>query len=185
MRADQEIEKLKRDIFSDDWDKMKESANRLFEIGGQENIDYLIGLLDQSNPGIRNAVSLTFRDYQFNDALDPLLTAINKKENKGYNGTMVYALENLDCSHKLSELFDILFDNNSWEVQSHILTVLDQQEFEFTQNELLNIKSKWDKLKDNWNENNKVDKDNLKKQDIDKDLIQNFVDGYVSYLDNE
>jgi len=52
MEVVQEIEKLKRDIFSDDWDKVKASASRLFEIGGQENIDYLIGLLDQPNSGV-------------------------------------------------------------------------------------------------------------------------------------
>ena len=116
MRIEQEIKKVKREIFSDDWEKMKVSADRLFEIGGQENIDFLIGLLDHQNSGVRNIVALTFRNYKFNDALDPLLRAIRKKENKGLTGTMVYALEELDCSHKLCELFDILFDENSWEV---------------------------------------------------------------------
>ena len=183
MRVDQEIEKLKSDIFSDDWDKMKSASNRLFEIGGQDNIDYLIGLLDQQNSGVRDAVALTFRDNKFNDALEPLLRAINKNENKGYNGTMAYALEELDCSHKLSELFDILFDKNSWEVQNHILTVLDKQIFEFTEDDLIRIKSKWENIKDNWNDLNKIDKHNLRKHDLDKDLVQNFVDRYVSYLE--
>jgi HEAT repeat protein len=178
MNTDQEIEKLKSDIFSGNWDTMKQSVNRLFEIGGQQNLDYLVGLLDQSNSGVRNAVSLTFRDNRFNAALEPLLTAINKEENKGYTGTMVYALEKLDCSHKLRELFDILFNKNSYEVQNHILTVLDEQEFKFNDDDLVYIRSKWDKLKDDWNDINKVDK----KHSFDKDLIQSFVDGYVCYL---
>ncbi len=183
MRVVQEIEKLKSDIFSDDWDKVKASVNRLFEIGGQENIDYLIGLLDQSNSGVRNAVALTFRDNEFSDALEPILNAINKKENKGYTGTMVYALDKLDCRLKLKELFDILFDNNSYEVQNHILTILDEQTFEFTEADLLGIKTKWEKLKDNWNELNNVDKDNLREHDIDQGLVQSFIDGYVTYLE--
>ena len=183
LRVVQEIEKLKNDIFSSDWDKMKASANRLFEIGGQENIDYLLGLLDQTNSEVRNAVALTFRDNEFNDALEPILNSINKKENKGYTGTLVYALEKLDCRLKLKELFNILFDNNSYEVQNHILTILDEQTFEFTEADLLEVKSTWEKLKDNWNELNNVDKDNLKEHDIDQDLVQSFVDGYVTYLE--
>lgn len=179
MRVDKEIVRLKTDIFSDDWEKMKEATNRLFEIGGQANIDFLIGLLDHQNSGIRNAVSLTFRKNKFNDALEPILKSIIKKEYKGYTGTMVYALENLDCSKKLRELFDILFEANSYEVQNHVLKVLDNQVFEFTSNDILLIKDKWDKLKDNWNEKNRIDPDNLKKYDLDRDLIQDFVDRFA------
>lgn len=184
MRVDQEIEKLKTDIFSDDWDKMKESSNRLFEIGGQENIDYLLGLLDQPNSLVRNAVALTFKENRFNDALDPLLKSITKEENKNARGTMVYALQTLNCSNKLKELFDILFTaTKNVEVQSGILTVLDEQEFEFTKNDLIEIQEKWERLKDNWDELNGIKKGEVKEYDINREVIQNFVDGYVSYLE--
>jgi HEAT repeat protein len=184
MSTDQEIEKLKRDIFSDDWDKMKQSVNRLFEIGGQQNLDYLVGLLDQSNSGVRNAVALTFMDNKFNEGLEPLLKSIVKDENKNSRGTMVYALQALDCKNKLGELFDILFTaTKNWEVQSGILTVLEEQEFEFTENNLIEIRQKWERLKDNWDELNGIKKGELKDYEIDKDIIQNFVDGYVSYLE--
>ncbi|MBX2965949.1 MAG: hypothetical protein KF845_07370 [Cyclobacteriaceae bacterium] len=183
MTVDQEIEKLKTGIFSDDWDKMKESSNRLFEIGGQENVDYLIGLLDQSNPLVRNAVALTFMDNKFNDALEPLLKSIIKEENRNARGTMVYALEELDCKNKLKELFDILFTAaKNAEVQTGILTVLDEQEFEFTKDDLIEIQEKWERLKDDWNELNGINKGKVKDYEIDKETIQNFVDGYVSYL---
>jgi len=184
MRVEQEIEKLKTDIFSDNWDRMKESSSRLFEIGGQENIHYLVGLLEQSNSIVRNAIALTFMDNKFNDGLEPLLKSITKEENKSARGTMVYALQTLDCKNKLKELFDILFTaTKNWEVQSGILTVLEEQEFEFTEDDLIEIKEKWEKLKDNWDELNNVDKDNLREHDIDRDLVQNFVDGYASYLE--
>src|SRR5689334_20446993 len=128
MTTNHEIEKLKSDISSNDWKRMTESANRLFEIGGQENIDYLVELLDQSNPLIRNAVALTFMDNKFDDALEPLLQSITKKENKNARGTMVHALQELDCSKKLRELFDILFAAaGNVEVQVGILAVLDVQ----------------------------------------------------------
>ncbi len=185
MRVDQEIEKLKTDIFSIDRDKMKVAVNRLFAIGGQDNIEYLIGLLDQRNSLVRNEVAMTFMDNKFNDALEPLLTSIKKPENRNARGTMVYALQALDCSQKLKELFDILFTaTKNIEVQSGILTVLEEQEFEFTKTDLIEIRSTWDMLKETWNDSNGIDDENLKEYEIDREAIQDFVDGYVSYLEN-
>ena len=186
MKVDQEIDKLKTDIFSADWDKVKESVNRLFEIGGQENIDYLIGLLDKQNSLIRNAVSMAFRANKFNEGLDSLFNAIGKVENRNERGTMVYALQTLNCSKKLKELFDILFSaTENWEVQSGILTVLEEQEFEFSTTDLKEIQNNWNKIKENWNEANGIDIGNLKEYEIDKELVQDFVEGYVSYLKTE
>jgi hypothetical protein len=184
MRVDQEIEKLKTDIFSGDRDTMKEAVNRLFTSGGQDNIDYLIGLLDQGNSLIRNEVAMTFMDNKFNDALEPLLNSINKPENRNARGTMVYALQALDCSQKLKELFYILFTaTKNIEVQSGILTVLEEQEFEFTRTDLMEIRTTWDKLKETWNDSNGIKEGDRKEYEIDREAIQDFVDGYVSYLD--
>ncbi len=185
MTTEQEIEKLKTTLFSaEEWDERKASSNRLFEIGGNENIDYLVGLLDQENSLVRNVVAMTFMDNKFNQALEPLLTSINKPENRDARGTMVYALQDLDCSQRLKQLFDILFTaTKNWEVQSGILTVLEEQEFEFSEDDLLDVKAKWEQIKDDWNELNNINKDQLREYEIDKDLIQNFVDGYVSYLE--
>lgn len=180
---DQEIEKLKTDIFSNDKEKMKIATNRIFEIGGRSNIDFLIGLLDQENSRIRDVVALTFRDNGFNDALEPLFKSITKKEFKGYTGTMVYALEKLDCSKKFNELFDLLFDNSSYEVQNHTLNILDEQEFEFTKDDLLRIGNKWDGIKEDWDKINHIDSNNLKDYDLHRGVIQDFVDGYMSYLE--
>ncbi|MBZ0245439.1 MAG: hypothetical protein K8H85_05805 [Cyclobacteriaceae bacterium] len=185
MTREQEIKQLKSDLFTaDEWDKRKASSSRLFEIGGQENIDYLIGLLDQENSLVRNVVAMTFMDNKFNDALEPLLISINKAEYVNSRGSLVYSLNALDCSQKLRELFDILFAaTKNWEVQSGILTVLEEQEFEFSVDDLQYIKQKWDGLKSNWNQLNGVDKNNLRKYEIDEDLVQNFVDGYMAYLE--
>jgi HEAT repeat protein len=185
MRVNEEIEKLKTDIFSDNWDKMKKSTSRLFEIGGQKNIDYLLGLLDQPNPMVRNAVALTFMDNKFNDALEPLLKSITKDKNKSSRGTMVYALQALDCSNKLKELFDILFTaTKNAEVQSGILTVLVEQEFEFSKDDLIQIQEKWERLKDDWDELNGIKDGEVKDYEIDKGIIQNFVNGYLCYLES-
>ena len=185
MTREQEIQQLKSDLFTaDKWDKRKASSSRLFKIGGQENMDYLIELLNQENSLVRNAIAMTFMDNKFNEALEPLLISINRADYVKTRGTMVYALKAFDCSQKLRELFDILFGaTKNWEVQSGILTILEEQEFEFSMEDLLHIKQKWEGLKSNWNELNGVDKDNLQKYEIDEDLVQNFVDGYMAYLE--
>jgi len=179
----QEIVKLKSEVLSDNWDKAKESAIRLLNTGRRDSSDFLISLLDQSNVQARNAVALAIMDNRFQDALEPLLRSITKRENSNTRGTMAYALQSLNCSLKLRELFLILFDaTKNLEVQSAILTVLDQQEFEFTEADLLEIQHTWDKLKDKWDELNGIDPVNKREYDIDRVIIQNFVDGYVSYL---
>src|SRR5690554_2379648 len=90
-----EFEKLKQDVFSDDWELVKSSADRLGQIGGDEVVDFLISLIALDNSGIRNRAALALEDIKDNRALEPLLTAIFKKENHNYNGTMVFALESL------------------------------------------------------------------------------------------
>ena len=74
-----EIEKLKTDILSDNWEVVKSSADRLGQIGGDEVVDFLISLLAVENSGIRNRAELAFYDIKDNRALEPLLTAVFKE----------------------------------------------------------------------------------------------------------
>ena len=80
-----EIEKLKKDVFSDDWELVKSSANRLGEIGGDDVVDFLISLISLDDSSIRNRAALALEQIKDNRALEPLLTAIFKKENHNYN----------------------------------------------------------------------------------------------------
>jgi len=72
-------------------------------------VDFLISILSSDNSDIRNRAALALENIKDNRALEPLLAAIFIKENHNYNGTMVFALEPLDCSKKLKEIFKILF----------------------------------------------------------------------------
>lgn len=178
-----EAENFKAQMFSDDWGSIKNASNNIFRIGRQENYEYLLSLLDQKNPLIRNAVALTCRDNKFDLAIESLLKAIKKPENLRTRGTLVYALEKLNCSQKLVELFDILFTGiNNWEVQTSILTILEEQIFDFSEEDLLKIKAQWEVLKPNWNSLQNINKNDLKEIDIHEDLIQEFVDGFLDYL---
>ncbi|HEX8350218.1 MAG TPA: hypothetical protein VF598_09655 [Hymenobacter sp.] len=190
MNRKQKIEKHKSDVFSDNQREAQYACNKLFHLGGgfskigqKKCRKFLITLLDQEKPRTRNAVAITFRNNEFNAALNPLLQAINKPENSRSRGTLVYALEKLDCSKKLSELFDILFGAaNNWEVQASVLTILDEQIFEFTESELQTIQEKWNQLAPSWNQLNHINEDAISEVNIDRKLIQEFVDGYLAYL---
>lgn len=177
------IELLKSQLFSKDWEVAKAASNQLFIEG---EFEYLLELLKHKDCSIRNAAALVFRENKYQAALEPLIEAINTNEYNNSIGTLVYALEALNCKSKLSELFRILLTTHkNWEVQSHILSILEEQEFEFTKDELLSIQNMWSDLKDNWNFLNGIDDGNRTKYDIDKDLINDVVDGFADYLNTE
>lgn len=170
-----EIEQLKIDIFSDNWDLVTSSADRLGEIGGNEVVDFLISLTALDNSGIRNRAALALADIQDNRALEPLLTAIFKKENHHYNGTMVFALTSLDCSQKLKEIFKILF-YESYEAKLSAYTILSDQIFDFTKKDLLEIQNMWDECKQHPSKCPCYEDLETRK------MMQNIVDGFMSYL---
>jgi hypothetical protein len=47
----------------------------------------------------------------------------------------------------------------------------------------MEIRTTWDKLKETWNDSNGIKEGDRKEYEIDREAIQDFVDGYVSYLD--
>ena len=173
-----EFEKLKKDVFSEDWDLVKSSANRLGEIGGKEVVNFLISLLDLEDSGIRNRTALALEEIKDNRALEPLLKAIFKKENHNYNGTMVFALESLDCSKKLKEIFKILF-YETYESKISAHSILEEQIFEFTEQDILDIQKMWEECKVHTKTCPGIEDAETKA------MMQDSVDGYMSYLKEE
>ena len=170
-----EIEILKQNIFSDNWELVKSSAYRLGEIGGDEVVNFLIYLISLDNSSIRNRAALALENIKDNRALEPLLTAIFKKENFNYNGTMVFALESLDCSKKLIEIFRILF-YESYEAKISAYSILSDQVFDFTIEDLLEIRQMWEDCKLNPEKCPFFDEGDTRL------MIQNAVDGFMCYL---
>jgi len=168
-----EIEQLKKNVFSDDWKLVCSSADRLGEIGGDEVVNFLIALLDLDKPGIRNRAALALEDIKDNRALEPLLKAIFKNENHNYNGTMVFALESLDCSEKLKEIFQILF-YESYEAKISADAILSDQKFEFTKQDLVDIQEMW--------EDCKLHPEKCPAYQDSKEMIENAVEGFMCYL---
>lgn len=170
-----EIEQLKKDVFSDDWELVKLSTDRLGKIGGEDVVDFLISLIALDNSSIRNRASLALMDIKDNRSLEPLLTAIFKKENHNNNGTMVFALESLDCSQKLKEIFRIIF-HETYESKIRAYAILSHQIFDFTKEDLFEIQNMWDDCKQHPNKCPCYD-------DLEtREMMQDAVDGFICYL---
>jgi len=188
MTKKQRIERLKANVFSDDWETQKWACHDLFHFGGRfnktgrrKNRRFLVGLLGHEDPHVRNAVALLFRDSRYQPALNSLLEAIKNPANARHNGTMAYALEKLDCSRKLGELFEVVFGAaNNFEVLQHTLTALNEQHFRINNDKLHQIARRWEEVKPTWDELNTKGKS--LPGDFTQAVIQDFVDDFMAYL---
>ncbi|UOQ77893.1 hypothetical protein MUN84_04405 [Hymenobacter sp. 5516J-16] len=181
---------LKSAVFSADRNEARNACYRLFHFGGRfhkttqrRNRRFLLDLLVHENAQVRNAVAIVFRENRFNHAVIPLLKAIKNPANLQNRGTLVYALQALNCRKKLVELFEIVFEaaGNNWEVQQHVLTVLDEQSFVTTPAELRHIKQRWEDLRPSWNRINNITAGAPARYDLDDTLIQSFIDEHLTH----
>lgn len=170
-----EIEDLKRGIVSEDYENAKKSAENLVKIGGDGVLEFLIGLLELAKPEIRNRAALALREIENNRAIEPLLKSILKPENKNYNGTMVYALQKLDCKYKLVEIFKILF-SQGYEAKIGAYSILDRQVFEFSRDDLKEIQEMWKDYNLNPEKGEGFDNEKTKL------MMQEAYDGFMEYI---
>ncbi|MFD2721150.1 HEAT repeat domain-containing protein [Hymenobacter monticola] len=161
------------DFLSSDWTIAQPALDKLVSIGGDEVFEFLISFLPGTNTTLRNRASIALHDLKDSRAVKPLMQAITKKENENYRGTMVYALENLNCSHLLVEMFDLLFYGNA-EVKMGAMSILDEQIFEFDSDDLHTIQAKWNDVQQH--------PELCPEYTEHKEDIQHTVDGFVAYL---
>ncbi|MBS1585350.1 MAG: hypothetical protein JSS82_07345 [Bacteroidetes bacterium] len=175
MLSEYEIEQLKQDLFSDNWDLMKGSSETLRDIGSEEIFYFFIELLNLNNDRswTRNIAALRLGEIGDNRAVDPLLNAILKPENINYNGTLVYALSYLDCSRKLPELFEVLF-YHGYEAKLMASEIIGKQIFEFSKGDILAVKSRWEDLE--------LHPEKSPAFDDSKRMIEDAVLGFLPYL---
>lgn len=174
MSLNNEVATLKSKIQSNDPHALS-AITHLIELDRSAALDYLITLLNSTDPELRNLSALGLRDLADNGALEPLFVAIMKPENVNSRGTLVYALETLNCSAKFSEMFDLLFYGN-YEVKVGAATILEDQEFEFSKVDLLVIQDKWTHIQ--LNPNLCPDYDKCRAD------IEDLVSSYLNHLVN-
>jgi hypothetical protein len=177
MEIQNEIELLKAEALSSDWEKAEASMKRLVKIGGADVFDFSVSVLDLDNNyyRLRNLAANTLLDIGDNNAVVPLINAALKRENINYNGPFVYALRYLDCCGKLKEVFQILY-YSGYEAQVHAAYILSTQIFEFTKQDILDIQMMWEDLK--------LHQEKAVHYDDTKEMIENAVNGYLPYLES-
>ena len=127
---------------SKSWQRALNAADELVKVGGENAIDFLIELLSSSDSDIRNVAALALRESPGKRVAEALIDAIFKAENRNSNGTLVYALEGMDCSRRSVKIFYILF-HFSYECRISALVILSQQAFELTNDDLEKIEEMW------------------------------------------
>ncbi len=172
MTSENNIELLRAELLNDQVRPWLDAVNELIKTDPFA-VDHFITLLDNENPVIRDKAAIGLHDLADNKALEPLLKAINKPENINSRGTLVYALDSLDCSAKLPELFDLMFYGNA-EVRMSAINILDEQIFEFSRSDLYSIKDKWEKIQ--------KQPELCPYYDEYKDTIETLVESYLEYL---
>ena len=94
----------------------------------------LIKALESADPKERDKAALSLRDIA-EAAVPALLRAIHEPANKNNRGTLACVLSVFNCSEHFTTLFALAVTGN-YEVQCHALSILQQQNFAPTAQEL-------------------------------------------------
>jgi hypothetical protein len=139
-----EIDRLKKELMSSDWDIALAASDRFVEIGGNAVVKILIQLLNSSLPSARNAAALALRELKEKIAKKPLISAIMKPEHKNNNGTLISALSELDCSDLFLFFLNIALYGNC-EGQSKALMALNDKTFNLDEAQIASARKELNK----------------------------------------
>lgn len=92
------IEELKKDFLSDDFEIHDKACEKSGELGGSEILKFLISKLKDKDIRIKRGAAQALRKMGDMKAVYPLLRAIIDPVNKNCNASFVYALQTHDCS---------------------------------------------------------------------------------------
>jgi len=102
-----------------------------------------------------------------------LIKRILDSDTMNSNGTMTYALGELDCKHDLVSIFRIL-TTQSYESKCHAYDILSEHEFEFTPDDLNMMTRIWNGIKLEPKETQNFDTESLK-------MMKDVYDGFLEY----
>lgn len=72
----------------------------------------------------RNTMAIVLSDLKCNQAIGEMISLIKNPENSKSIGTIIYALQNLDCEKNILTIFDLLFKGN-YEVRCNMYNLLE------------------------------------------------------------
>jgi hypothetical protein len=130
--------------------------------------------LNSADGRVRYIASHLILTFKFNSAKDKLIQRILDSRTKNENGTMTYALGHLNCENNLVDVFKILA-TQSYESKCHAYNILCEQEFEFTKNDLLEMKAILKQVELYKEENQIYDMETL-------EMIKDTFEGFEKFL---
>lgn len=74
----------------------------------------------------RNTIAIVLGDLKCNEAVTTIVKLINTPQNRNCIGTLIYALQELDCENEIKNLIHILFDGN-FEAKCNMSHLLSQK----------------------------------------------------------
>ena len=144
---DRELETLKERIKSEDWDTCKSAVDRLAVIDSVESTNILLDMLKSNDSQVRNLAAIAMRDSKDQKYLNPIIQRLKELGPQGQIGTLVYALENLDCSRNLYDIANLnLNSGTNLEVKHSTTVILNEQTFRLTNSELEKVKEMLDRF---------------------------------------
>lgn len=101
----------------------KKIGNDEYEIIEQKLIDELDNTKEINT---RNTIAIVLSDLHSNKSINSIVSLIEKPENFNSRATLVYALQNLDCSDKIQQLFKLVFEGN-YETKCNMYTLIESK----------------------------------------------------------
>lgn len=125
------------------------ASDSLGKIGTEEDLNKLINLLNGSNEDVKFLAARTLGLMKENaSALEPLLEAINDKNNETIAGDLLMVLDGFDISEHYVPIFK-LYLFGSFKVSKIAKELLDYKEFNVTQRVLKKATKHWNHYQNN------------------------------------
>ena len=142
---ERDIQILREEFKSDDWDISLSAADKLGDIGTEESVQPLLDNLKSDDNFKRNVAALGLMRTKNQRYFDPIMKRIKELGPKEEIGTLVYSLENFDCSSNLYDIVELHFNGNG-EVRMGTSTILSEQSFKLTKGEIKRVTDLFDKF---------------------------------------
>jgi len=176
MKLELTYDKIRAQFNYSDWNSDLISNSYLETNDKEKSKKYIIAQLESKNSSIRHIASMMIIRFEIHEAAQMLIKRILDKDTLNSNGTMAFALEDLNCENYLLQIFKILA-TQSYESKCHAYNILSEQEFIFTKNDIVRMKEILDYVDQNREENQIFEDETF-------EMIKDGFEGFNTYLRN-
>lgn len=148
------IDKAFTNLASTDWNVVLTASDALVDLYKLEPnffiVQRLVYSLSSEAEFERNGAALALREISHDYSVQPLFDSILQFMNQSNISTLVYALENLNCSNHFDDIIALVFSTH-WDTRLSALNILKNQQFWIDDSDIYNALDQVDKYKTNEN----------------------------------